>query len=108
MRRLSAVLAGAALPSSRLRISLIERSIIFIDTEGSDLRGGSTFAGLEAAAWSDAPDGQLFDRQLFYFTTPGASNNPALVPVAINEWLASNTGGLTNPATGHSDDWFEL
>jgi len=62
-------------------------------------------AGASYGAW---PDGQVFDRQLFYYATPGASNNPAPIPVAINEWMASNTGTLVDPATGHFDDWFEL
>ena len=67
------------------------------------------YAGLPARfAYGDWPDGQLFDRQVFYYPTPGASNNPAPVPVALNEWLASNTNGLVNPATGRFDDWFEL
>jgi hypothetical protein len=61
--------------------------------------------GMSYGSW---PDGQLFDRQLFYYVTPGASNNPAPVPVAINEWMASNTRTLVNPATGKYDDWFEL
>jgi hypothetical protein len=52
--------------------------------------------------------GQLFDRQPFFYVTPGASNNPAPVPVAINEWLASNTRTLPNPGNGNRyDDWLE-
>ncbi len=62
-------------------------------------------AGLSFGPW---PDGQLFDRQAFYFVTPGASNNPAPVPIAINEWMASNTRTLLNPARARYDDWFEL
>ncbi len=54
------------------------------------------------------PDGQLFDQQLFYFVTPGAANNPAPVPVVINEWMASNTRTLLDPLTQRYDDWFEL
>lgn len=54
------------------------------------------------------PDGQLFDRQVFYFVSPGAANNPAPVPVAINEWMASNSKTLLNPVTSAYDDWFEL
>lgn len=53
-------------------------------------------------------DGQLFDRRLFYFLTPGASNNPSPVPVVINEWMASNTRTLVDPSTGTFEDWFEL
>ncbi len=62
-------------------------------------------AGVSYGSW---PDGQLFDRQLFYYLTPSASNNPAPVPVAINEWMASNTRTLLNPARGTYSDWFEL
>lgn len=54
------------------------------------------------------PDGQLFTRQLFYFVTPGTTNNGAPVPVAINEWMASNTGTMVDPATGTFEDWIEL
>src|SRR6185369_14100737 len=60
-------------------------------------------------SYGSYPDGQLFDRQLFFFVTPGASNNPAAVPVAINEWMASNTNIIQNPANLNKyDDWFEL
>src|SRR6185436_19729342 len=59
-------------------------------------------------SYGSYPDGQLFDRQLFYYVTPGASNNPAPIPVAINEWMANNSGLLPNPYGGAFDDWFEL
>ena len=26
----------------------------------------------------------------------------------INEWMAANTGSVSDPADGHFDDWFEL
>ena len=54
------------------------------------------------------PDGQLFDRQLFYFATPRAANNPAPVPVVINEWMADNKVVMQNPYNNLYDDWFEL
>jgi hypothetical protein len=55
-------------------------------------------------------DGQLFDRQEFYFATPGAPNNPASPPIAvyINEWMAANAGFIRDPADNDADDWFEL
>ena len=63
-------------------------------------------------SFGSAPDGQLFDRQIFYFVTPGASNNPASapVPVVINEFMADNAGpgGLRDPVDGLFQDWFEL
>src|SRR5439155_295997 len=54
------------------------------------------------------PDGQVVDRQRFFYTTPGAPNNPAPVPVIINEWMAANTTTLIDPANGHYEDWIEL
>jgi hypothetical protein len=62
-------------------------------------------------SYGDYPDGQVFDRQEFYISTPGAPNNnqaPPLV-VRINEWMAANANTLLN--TNHSnrfDDWVEL
>jgi len=56
------------------------------------------------------PDGNASPRQIFYFTTPGGTNNhaaPAL-PLLINEWMAANTATLADPADGHFDDWFEI
>jgi hypothetical protein len=34
--------------------------------------------------------------------------SPLSVPVRINEWMASNTGSVLDPADGLPDDWFEL
>ena len=77
-------------------------------------RGGQVldyvrYAGMQPGlSYGSAPDGQLFDRQTFFFTTPGGSNNAAPIPVAINEWMASNLGTIPNPANARYDDWFEL
>ncbi len=64
------------------------------------------------ANWSygDAPDAQPFYRTPLFFTTPGATNNPASPPLTmfINEWLADNTHTLADPADGNYEDWFEL
>jgi len=57
------------------------------------------------------PDGQPFDRQEFYYVTPGGTNNGTAAPlvVFINEWMASNTRTLLNTNNGSKyDDWFEL
>jgi hypothetical protein len=61
-------------------------------------------------AYGSCPDGQLFDRQDLFFTTPGAPNNCTAAPltVSINEWMAANTGFISDPASGASDDWFEI
>jgi len=60
-------------------------------------------------SYGNYPDGQPFNRQHFFYTTPAATNNPAIAPlqVFINEWMASNTRTLTN-AQGRFEDWFEL
>jgi hypothetical protein len=59
------------------------------------------------------PDGSPHDDRDFATPTPGASNSLAvpLLPVVINEWLASNSL-IPDPAGGPNsqefDDWFEL
>ncbi|PYI85879.1 MAG: hypothetical protein DME26_10005, partial [Verrucomicrobia bacterium] len=60
-------------------------------------------------SYGSYPDGQPFTRQVFHFPTPGATNNPTSVvlPVVINEFMASNTRTLTNCARQY-DDWIEL
>jgi hypothetical protein len=59
-------------------------------------------------AYGSVPDGQPFDREVLYYVTAGTNNFAPPVTVFINEWMASNTGALTDPADGHFDDWFEL
>ena len=56
------------------------------------------------------PDGEPRRNRPFDFVTPGAPNNAAPPPlnVKINEFMASNTGTIRDPATGHYEDWFEL
>jgi hypothetical protein len=59
-------------------------------------------------SYGAVPDGQPFTRQLLYQSTPGARNVSAAAPLFINEWLASNTNNLADPADGDFEDWFEL
>ena len=62
-------------------------------------------------SFGSVPDGQIFNRQEFNLTTPGAANNPAPIPltVVINEWMASNQHTLGDPLDSNkADDWFEL
>jgi hypothetical protein len=62
-------------------------------------------------SYGSLPDGQSFDRQAFFHVMPGSTNNGTSGPltVAINEWMASNTKTIFNPAdTNKFDDWFEL
>lgn len=56
------------------------------------------------------PDGQNQDRQVFHFPSPRLANDnrSIVVPITINEWLASNTRTLADPADRQFEDWFEL
>ncbi len=58
-------------------------------------------------AW---PDGSPSRRQVFWYATAGASNNPAAPPlnVLINEWMADNQTTIADPADNDFEDWFEL
>ncbi len=56
------------------------------------------------------PDGDPRNRRVFSNVTPRGPNDAA-VPAAnvfINEFMASNTATLLDPATGNFEDWFEL
>lgn len=66
-------------------------------------------------SYGDYPDGQPFSHQAFQIPTPGVTNDPAFQPIQvfINEWMASNTHTLADPAdnpltSNPFDDWFEL
>jgi len=56
------------------------------------------------------PPGQASYRQVFYFPTPGGTNNPTAPPVTlfINEWMAANPSYLGDTADQDYDDWFEI
>jgi hypothetical protein len=60
-------------------------------------------------SYGSLPDGTSY-RMVFSVPTPGAPNNAAerSIPVFINEWMASNTKTVQDPADGNYDDWFEL
>lgn len=65
---------------------------------------------LPGRGFGSIPDGNPFTRRPLYVPTPGATND-AYVPtieVVINEFLAQNTTGITDPADGDFDDWIEL
>jgi lamin tail-like protein/putative Ig domain-containing protein len=69
-----------------------------------------TEAGTDRS-YGAVPDGQPFSRQVLHYPTPGATNNASslAISVVINEWMASNTRTLLDPAPPQSfDDWFEL
>ncbi len=55
-------------------------------------------------------DGQSFERQEFYYPTPGEANRNTSPPLTVylNEWMAENSGSLADPADGHFEDWFEI
>lgn len=56
------------------------------------------------------PDGNPFFRRLLYFVTPGGANDDTFPPAPLffNEWMASNTGSVLDPADSDPDDWFEI
>jgi hypothetical protein len=61
-------------------------------------------------SYGDCPDGDVSGRRLFSVITPGATNNPASLPVElyINEWMADNASTRADPADGQYEDWFEI
>ncbi|NGO39706.1 hypothetical protein G4L39_09915 [Limisphaera ngatamarikiensis] len=61
-------------------------------------------------SYGSYPDGEPRRRQPFVHVTPGAANNPEMpvIQVRINEFMASNTRTIADPADGDYDDWFEL
>jgi len=61
-------------------------------------------------SYGSAPDGQPFDRILLYYATPAGSNAGANTwpPLRLNEWMASNTGFIRDPADHDTDDWLEI
>jgi hypothetical protein len=56
------------------------------------------------------PDGNVSGRRVFFYATPGGTNNPASAPlnVFINEWMADNATTLADPADNDFEDWFEI
>ena len=56
------------------------------------------------------PDADPLRRRLFQRVTPGLPNDPAVpgLAVTINEFMATNSGAVADPADGRFDDWFEL
>ncbi len=68
------------------------------------------YAGLNSSnAYGSFPDGQPFDRQEFFYVTPGGTNDGRSAPlrVCINEWMAANSRTLAD-ADRDYEDWFEL
>lgn len=61
-------------------------------------------------SYGSFPDGLPTSRRLSDFPTPGAQNNATLRPITvfINEWMASNTRTLRDPADSQFEDWLEL
>ncbi|HEX5221861.1 MAG TPA: lamin tail domain-containing protein [Verrucomicrobiae bacterium] len=61
-------------------------------------------------SYGNYPDANVSGRRLFSVITPGATNNPASLPVQvyINEWMADNLSTRADPADGQYEDWFEI
>lgn len=79
---------------------------------GAQLLDYLNYAGVPAGrSYGDFPDGQTCERFEFFLSTPGGTNDRTAPPLTVylNEWMADNSGALTN--TNHNnlfDDWFEL
>ncbi|MCX6902644.1 MAG: lamin tail domain-containing protein [Verrucomicrobia bacterium] len=70
-----------------------------------------TYSGVPPnSSYGSWPDGQLFTRQIFYYASPGRTNDRRSAPIVvyINEWMANNTRSVAHPADGKFGDWFEL
>jgi hypothetical protein len=67
-------------------------------------------AAVPDLSYGSIPDGQAHSRQWLLYVTPGRTNDPTPPPppVRINEWMAGNTGTLSDPTFGGFPDWFEL
>ena len=64
-------------------------------------------------SWGRYPEGERYGGHLFHHPTPGTANDPSSESptVALNEWMASNTRTVSDPANPVQpswDDWFEL
>jgi hypothetical protein len=69
------------------------------------------YGGIHAdRSYGSYPDGQPFDRLEMFYVTAGGTNDGRSAPlnVFINEWMASNTNYIADPADNDYDDWFEL
>lgn len=54
------------------------------------------------------PDGQAVYRDILQDPSPRAANFRRPLAIMINEWMASNSNGIRDPADTDQDDWFEL
>ncbi len=59
-------------------------------------------------SYGSFPDGQPFDRRVFFQVTHGNTNSAQAQSVFINEWMAGNAGFLLDTNDNTSADWFEL
>jgi hypothetical protein len=61
-------------------------------------------------SFGEFPPGQLSFKQIFNLPTPRSTNDISSpqVTLFINEWMASNTRTLADPADGKFEDWIEL
>ena len=61
-------------------------------------------------SYGSLPDAQSFRRQRFFIPTPGGTNNGTSTPISVvvNEWMASNSTTIADPADNDFEDWFEI
>jgi hypothetical protein len=60
------------------------------------------------ASYGSFPEGQPVFRAMSLIATPASPNTGRPAPISINEFLASNSAGISDPADSDRDDWLEL
>lgn len=101
--------AGALHTGFRLNSSTGSVALVRLVAGKPQVTDYLNYAGIAPdLSYGDFPNGQPFDRQVFFTITPGAANQAREINVFINEWMASSTNSLADPADEDFDDWFEL
>lgn len=105
----------AGVPHTNFRLTAGTGSVALVRMQGSPAAPAvmdyMNYSGIPVdRGLGDYPDGEPRNRQLIYFVTPGATNNPVFpdVSVTINEVMASNQKTITDTANGKFSDWVEL
>lgn len=106
---------AAGVPHTSFRLTAGTGSVALVRLQGSPAAPAVmdylNYSGIPAdRGFGDYPDGEPRNRQLFYFLTPGATNNPVFpdISVTINEVMAANQKTITDTVSGKFSDWVEL
>jgi hypothetical protein len=98
---------------ANFRIDPLRGSVALVQTVNGEARivDYLNYSGIPAGqSFGAFPDGRSLSRAILFQPTPAAPNNNQAPPwkIWINEWMASNTRTVADPADGNFDDWFEL